>query len=311
MMTDMLTAYQAHMLSELRDAKSIRDAGGWPNTHADALLTRLESGDWSGYADPTGDDFGVVHELGARREAGGKAGNQYGTFQVKFASVAQTSYISALLTRKDLSGLGTRAAELVARAMPHIEAGKINKRHASDVLDVLIPLADLVTTAPRETTRRSNRYGGKCLRCGVYVAAEAGYLTKDDAGKWASEHAGECPTVAPTAAAVPAYEWSVEDSGIYRDPTSDSIFKVYRNRAGTRMLAKRLEVSVSDDGDVSGSFEYAGMASRFVQPAWRMSLDEAKTYGTIYGVCVNCGATLTDETSIAAGIGPVCAKRFA
>jgi hypothetical protein len=41
-----------------------------------------------------------------------------------------------------------------------------------------------------------------------------------------------------------------------------------------------------------------------------MSLEEAKAFGRLYGVCVRCGATLTDEQSIEAGIGPVCAGRF-
>jgi hypothetical protein len=37
---------------------------------------------------------------------------------------------------------------------------------------------------------------------------------------------------------------------------------------------------------------------------------EAKTLGSLYGFCVRCGATLTDDASIKAGIGPICAKRF-
>lgn len=33
----------------------------------------------------------------------------------------------------------------------------------------------------------------------------------------------------------------------------------------------------------------------------RMTLEQAKQYGHLYGVCVRCSATLTDEESIAAG----------
>lgn len=56
-------------------------------------------------------------------------------------------------------------------------------------------------------------------------------------------------------------------------------------------------------------WEYAGTAYRFVQADQRMTLEQAKQFGAIYGVCCNCGATLTDEGSIEAGIGPVCAKK--
>ena len=39
-----------------------------------------------------------------------------------------------------------------------------------------------------------------------------------------------------------------------------------------------------------------------ITPAMRMSLADAKAFGALYGCCCNCGATLTDETSIEAGI---------
>jgi hypothetical protein len=42
-----------------------------------------------------------------------------------------------------------------------------------------------------------------------------------------------------------------------------------------------------------------------------MTLDQAKAFGALYGACCNCGKTLTDERSIEAGIGPVCARKFA
>jgi hypothetical protein len=41
-----------------------------------------------------------------------------------------------------------------------------------------------------------------------------------------------------------------------------------------------------------------------------MSLEDGKKYGKLYGVCCVCGRVLTDENSIQAGIGPVCANKF-
>jgi len=44
--------------------------------------------------------------------------------------------------------------------------------------------------------------------------------------------------------------------------------------------------------------------------ARRLTVDEARKYGALYGRCAVCGATLTDEESMAQGIGPVCATRL-
>ena len=98
------------------------------------------------------------------------------------------------------------------------------------------------------------------------------------------------------------------EAGIYTDGTL--IFKVYRAVHGSqKMCAKQLVCEMDEEG---AFFEYRGLAARFVTDAFhRMTLDEAKAFGAIYGVCCNCGRTLTDEKSIEAGIGPVCSKRFA
>jgi hypothetical protein len=42
----------------------------------------------------------------------------------------------------------------------------------------------------------------------------------------------------------------------------------------------------------------------------RMTLAEAVEFGRLYGFCCRCGTILTDEGSIEAGIGPVCAGKF-
>lgn len=42
----------------------------------------------------------------------------------------------------------------------------------------------------------------------------------------------------------------------------------------------------------------------------RMSTAEAAEFGHLYGFCVRCAATLTDENSIARGMGPTCAGKI-
>lgn len=80
------------------------------------------------------------------------------------------------------------------------------------------------------------------------------------------------------------------------------IFKVYENQEHTRMLCKEL---------IDGSFEYLGMAQyKLPKDARKMTIEEAKEYGKVTGTCCVCSRRLTDEGSIEAGIGPICASKF-
>lgn len=115
----------------------------------------------------------------------------------------------------------------------------------------------------------------------------------------------QMPATAPTAAPdspQPVAATSVTD-GMYR--VGEVIYKVQRAVHGSKQLyAKRLTV----DGD-RGTFEYEQGAIRRLRPEHRMTVEEAAAFGKLYGVCCVCGRTLTDETSIERGIGPICAEK--
>ncbi len=90
------------------------------------------------------------------------------------------------------------------------------------------------------------------------------------------------------------------EEGMYR--VGEDIFKVYRTRDKNILVTKTL----TEDG-----FEYTGMKPlKFITIAHRMTLDEAKEYGKVTGTCCVCAAKLTNEESIANGIGPVCGSKF-
>lgn len=93
------------------------------------------------------------------------------------------------------------------------------------------------------------------------------------------------------------------DDGFYKH--NDVIFKVQWNLEGSGKYAKKLVVR---DGE--GHWEFAGGALRFLTEEHALTLDEAKEFGKLYGVCCRCGRTLTNEASIDAGIGPICAGKF-
>lgn len=109
----------------------------------------------------------------------------------------------------------------------------------------------------------------------------------------------------------------VEDitEGMYRTPDGD-VYKVQRAVSGSgRLYAKKLHVlptftegSEEATGKI-GKFEYQAGGLARLRPEYKMSLEDAKQFGQLYGVCCKCGRTLTDEESIAAGIGPICASK--
>lgn len=61
----------------------------------------------------------------------------------------------------------------------------------------------------------------------------------------------------------------------------------------------------------TGRFDYVqGILAEVRKTGTRLPLDRAKALGKLYGRCICCGRTLTDEYSIENGIGPICAQKF-
>lgn len=105
------------------------------------------------------------------------------------------------------------------------------------------------------------------------------------------------------------------EEGMYRDPATGDIYKVQVAHHGSgRLYAKKLVAldvpRVKRGKEHSHDFEYAPGAVNRIQLAWRMTREKAAEWGRLYGSCCKCGTILTDEKSIAAGIGPICAEGF-
>lgn len=83
------------------------------------------------------------------------------------------------------------------------------------------------------------------------------------------------------------------------------IIKIQRSQNSGYLYAKILTE------ELTGKWSFTRLQGglKLVSAATKISLADAKKYGKMYGTCCICGRTLTDEKSIAAGIGPVCAER--
>jgi hypothetical protein len=136
----------------------------------------------------------------------------------------------------------------------------------------------------------------------------------------------------PMPGAVPADPQATED-GIYRNPTTGEIWKLYITVHGAGVLcAKRATMTFALLGEETVqettriplektatdamswhrvSFEYKGAAAKHdIKAAWRLTEDEAKRFGAIYGCCVRCHRTLTREDSIERMMGQVCYSKM-
>jgi hypothetical protein len=116
----------------------------------------------------------------------------------------------------------------------------------------------------------------------------------------------------PYAYAQPLAE-RVTEPGMYRGPDGDPV-KVQKSRGSDRLYAKRLvriggERLTETDAVVRFEFQYEQGLSYHLRASDRMTLEEAKAFGIRYGVCCVCGAFLKDATSVANGIGPICAGK--
>lgn len=119
---------------------------------------------------------------------------------------------------------------------------------------------------------------------------------------------GSVATMTRNAVERPALD---EHAGMYRNPTTGDIFKVQKAVHGSGYLyAKKLhQVSPAGSNDPAAFFEIERGAIYKIELDWRMSVEDCKEFGALYGVCCVCARTLTRESSIEAGIGPVCAGK--
>lgn len=152
------------------------------------------------------------------------------------------------------------------------------------------PLADVIQWAKTQT------YSSFCLSIASYFDRTGQLTPKQDEAIRRQYNRALQPAKAPVAN-------PVTEVGMYRK--GDDIYRVKLSKAG-RLYAMRF----NPNGDTPGArFDYVGGAIYSLEASHRMSVEDVSALGLKFGICVVCGAELTDTKSVARGIGPVCAKR--
>lgn len=236
-------------------------------------------------------------------QGGGSATTGTGRVQTP-ASEKQVAYITKLAGQHDVSNIGTFPARTLAAILDG-KAETVSSKRASSLIDVL-------RRQPRKANAETPKASEKQLGFLRSLIVRKGYtIHEDKLAKLGPRDASELidllqgmddkPQATETADA-PAKSDALED-GMYR--MDGEIYKVQHAVHGSgRQYAKQLVGEGSEWG-----FEYAAGAIRKLRPEHRMTLEEAKEFGALYGTCCVCGRTLTRESSIAEGIGPVCSGK--
>jgi hypothetical protein len=108
------------------------------------------------------------------------------------------------------------------------------------------------------------------------------------------------PTASRPTPSRPAAERVTE--GMYE--MDGNVYRVKLSGAG-RLYAMLLVIT-----NGTGSFEYAPGIINRLRSEHRMTLERASQLSVQYHFCVRCAKELTRESSIARGLGPVCAESF-
>lgn len=106
----------------------------------------------------------------------------------------------------------------------------------------------------------------------------------------------------------------IQDPGMY--VLDNRIIKVKKSKTSNRIYATELIAIggrrlTTEDDVVQWEFRYAPGVIFNLTPAHKMQLPQAQSFGLRYGTCAVCGARLSDARSVAQGLGPICAKKFA
>lgn len=216
------------------------------------------------------------------------------------ASDKQIGYIKTLVGQHDTSKIGT----FPARTLAQIEAGEeVSKGRASKLIEVLKRQPKQIGETHPAATPAGPAASAAQLGFLRTLAEEQGEevrtsYTKQEASDEITRMLEAREEAKKTAVRTPATE------GMYKK--DGEIYKVQIAVHGSgRPYAKKLV-------EVDGEWEFVrapGMVNRLTS-ANKMTLEEAKEFGKLYGTCCVCGRTLTKEESIAEGIGPVCSGKM-
>ena len=110
----------------------------------------------------------------------------------------------------------------------------------------------------------------------------------------------------------------VFEPGVYINPDTQDVYEVVRSGSG-RLYGKLLVTirqgvrNATNDGWDEfpvWNWEYAGGSVGKLRASWRLTKEQAKEWGDYFQHCIKCHIRLTKPSSIARGMGDICAGKI-
>jgi hypothetical protein len=227
----------------------------------------------------------------------------------KVISAAQVNLLDSLVAERDAAH--PVVAEYLQELSDHTDAGAMmSAKNASQWITKIMAVGK---DATKPAAEKSNKYDGSCKDCGGPVPAGAGVIRQVvPGGKWTTFHKpGNCLNALEAAALMAD---KVTEPGLYRFVTSlaTEVYRVRWNQSKTRLYGELVVPHAADDTDGEEGhghveFLYNGKALSFLRASDKLTWQEAREFGALYGTCVACGRSLEDPRSVVQGYGPKCA----
>jgi hypothetical protein len=220
------------------------------------------------------------------------------------ASEAQVKYIRGLLQEREYTTVEGKAWNtMLDNGMSSVEASSIIKRLVERNHRVQTVDSDFVGRPASEkqlsfivNLAEQREWSQDAFEAGTINAVLAGR----EVGIKPASHAISFLLEQPKKASVKAAE-EIAVEGIYF--FGGEYFKVQRAVHGSgRLYSKKFDRS-TETWNRGGSL--GKLTSEFL-----LTQEQAKAFGDLYGQCIRCGKTLTDEESIEKGVGPICFSKM-
>lgn len=262
------------------------------------------------------------HALHARPAAGSAASNQYGTFQVAYATPKQTAFIKGLMDRKDLSQVDPKKVD-VAALREQVANTQVNKKAASAIIDTLLALPDATAPAPTPAAQ-----GGRPAtdRQKDFVRTLLAERTGNADAEAIRTALNEAKATAPLAATfvsdcitalleIPKTEAQVEvPEGRYALPAADghvAFYKVDRPTEGRWAGYVFVKQLIGAPGDFDEQrLDRSRSAQVLADIAAMTPAESARLFGRKHVCCSRCLSALSLVQSRATGFGSTCAERL-
>jgi hypothetical protein len=225
------------------------------------------------------------------RKAGSRGGNQYGAYKVRYASERQQAFIKKLLDTKehsfgnpDLTTINVQGAtELIGNLMKCSDKKGFERRITSAQLNFLMSLVGNKPQGEEMLRNAISKENVKDVAELLFTTASA--LIEDIKNS-------------------PSKQIVITNVGAYRH-----LGVVYSIRKGRE--SGRLQVWSLDSSTNSWTYDSKNYKVLYdLLPEHRLTLNEAVNASAQTGSCVHCGRTLSKLTSVAMGMGKICASKY-